>query len=159
MPSPELSVRASPKYIWFYAFFFPLLAAGSIWYGVSDGAGSGGLGRLVRLVPFGPQIVMIFMLVACVAGVAWLVRIRPPRPLLWLEGRTLVAEGVWGRRRCDLADISSVSVVQVPIFRSLSLLEIERVSGHNIRVGLRPAELTWQEVAERLEAEIRSLPV
>jgi hypothetical protein len=159
MPSPGLSVRASPKYILFYAFFFPLLAGASIWFGLSDASGSTGVGRFVELVPFGPQILMIFMVIACVAGVAWLVRIRPPRPLLWLEGRTLVAEGVWGRRRCDLADISRVSVVKVPIFRSLSLLEIARASGRNIRVGLRPAELTWQEVAERLEAEIRSLPV
>jgi hypothetical protein len=144
MPSPEFSVRASSKYILFYAFFFPLLVAGSIWYGLANGSESNGVGRIVGLVPFGPQIVMIFMVIACVAGLAWLVRIRPPRPLLWLDGRTLVAEGVWGRRRCDLADISRVSVVNVPIFRRLSLLEIERVRGRNIRVGLRPAELTWR---------------
>jgi hypothetical protein len=68
MPPTEFSVRPSPKYVAFYACFFPALAALSVWIVVAEIWRSTGTGRLVGAIPFGPQILMVIMLVNCAAG-------------------------------------------------------------------------------------------
>jgi hypothetical protein len=159
MPPTEFSVRPSPQYIAFYACFFPMLAALSVWVVVAEIWRSTWTGRLVGAVPFGPQIMMVILLVFCAAGLVWLFRIRPPRPMLWLEGRTLVVQGVWGPRRCELSNISSMSVRNLRISGRLSVLDIVPVHGRKIRVGLQPETGSWEDVVERLKAEIATLPV
>jgi hypothetical protein len=159
MPPAEFSVRASPKYILYYACFFPMLAALSVWVVVAEIWRNTWSGRLVGAVPFGPQIMMCILLAFSAAGLVWLFRIRPPRPMLWLEGRTLVVQGVWGPRRCELANISSMSIGNQRLSRRLSVLDIVPVHGRKLRVGLQPATGSWEDVIERLEAEIATLPV
>jgi hypothetical protein len=163
MAPAGFSVRASPDQLLLLAWFVPVIAGAAVWIAVTDVRLAGVPGRVFGSVPFGRQLLVAAMIVVCGSLARWLVRIRPPRPFLWLDGRTIVVEGFGWRRRCDLSNVSSMyassHLISMWSPKRRWTLEIVRVRGRKLRVGLQPANESWEDVLKRLVAAIEALPV